>query len=53
MLEAPDERLAELRIETLRSVPGIAGIDVVYADFEDLLEPSGRPDSPPELREES
>ena len=31
----------------------IAGIDVIYADFEDLLEPSGLPDAPPEVREES
>jgi hypothetical protein len=41
VLETDSEREAELRIQALRSVSGIAGVDVVYADFEDLLE---RPD---------
>lgn len=49
VLESPDERAAESRIDGLRRVPGIAGVDVVYADFEDLLE---RPSSP-DAREES
>ena len=37
VLESADQREAEARIDTLRSVRGIAAIDVVYADFEDLL----------------
>ena len=42
VLEATSEREAEERIDFLRRVPGIAGVDVVYADFEDLLmRPSG------------
>ena len=49
VLESPGEREAEQRIDGLRRVPGIAGVDVVYADFEDLLErPHGTDD-----REES
>ena len=46
VLEAPDPRRAESRIDGLRRVAGIAGVDVVYANFEDLLE---RP-SPPDAR---
>lgn len=42
VLDAPDERGAEERIDRLRRVPGIAGVDVVYADFEDLLDPAAR-----------
>jgi hypothetical protein len=38
VLESPDPRAAESRIDGLRGVPGISGVDVVYADFEDLLE---------------
>jgi hypothetical protein len=49
VLESPGEREAELSIDALRRVPGIAGVDVVYADFEDLLE---RP-AAPGAREES
>ena len=49
VLESPDERAAESRIDGLRRVPGIAGVDVVYADFEDLLERPSRTDA----REES
>lgn len=37
VLEAGSERAAETQIDALRAVPGIAGVDVVYADFEDLL----------------
>jgi hypothetical protein len=37
VLESESERAAELQIDALRTVPGIAGVDVVYADFEDLL----------------
>ena len=37
VLEAESERAAEIRLDALRAVPGIAGVDVVYADFEDLL----------------
>jgi nitrate reductase NapAB chaperone NapD len=39
VLEAPDPRRAESRIDSLRAIPGIADVDVVYADLEDLLEP--------------
>ena len=49
VLESPDPDRAESRIDALRQVAGIAGVDVVYADFEDLLE--GPP--PPDAREES
>ncbi len=43
VLESRDERDAEARIEGLRRLPGIAGVDVVYADFEDVIErPSAR-----------
>jgi len=38
VLESPGQKEAEARIDGLRRVPGIAGVDVVYADFEDLLE---------------
>ncbi len=48
VLESPDTRRAESRIDGLRGIPGIAGVDVVYADFEDLLEPSAA-----DAREES
>jgi len=40
VLDAVDEQQAEDRIDRLRRVPGVAGVDVVYADFEDLLEPA-------------
>lgn len=49
VLESPGQEEAEARIDALRRVPGIAGVDVVYADFEDLLE---RPEAP-DVREES
>jgi nitrate reductase NapAB chaperone NapD len=49
VLESPDEHRAESRIDGLRRIPGIAGVDVVYADFEDLLERRSSPDA----REES
>ncbi len=38
VLESPGKQEAEARIDGLRRVPGIADVDVVYADFEDLLE---------------
>ncbi len=38
VLESPDARRAESRIDGLRQLPGIAGVDVVYADFEDMFE---------------
>jgi hypothetical protein len=50
VLETQDQSEAESRIDGLRQVPGIAGVDVVYADFEDLLE---RPLSPNAREEES
>jgi nitrate reductase NapAB chaperone NapD len=37
VFESESEHAAETQIDALRSVPGIAGVDVVYADFEDLL----------------
>jgi hypothetical protein len=37
VLEAASECAAEIEIDALRSVPGIAGVDLVYANFEDLL----------------
>jgi len=40
VLEANDEATAESRIHELQRIDGIAAVDVVYADFEDLLEPS-------------
>ena len=49
VLESPDARRAESRIDGLRALPGVAGVDVVYADFEDLHERSPAPDA----REES
>jgi hypothetical protein len=52
VLDAPNKDQAETRIDELRGIPGIAGVDVVYADFEDLLEPSAASVSP-EDREES
>ena len=45
VLESPDASRAESRIEGLRAIPGIAGVDVVYADFEDLLERSPSADA--------
>ncbi len=45
VLESPDEREAESRIDGLRAIPGIAGVDVVYADFEDLIERSPSADA--------
>lgn len=59
VLEAVDEDSAESRIRELGRIPGIATVDVVYADFEDLLEPSLLPKTSPntpnplEAREES
>jgi nitrate reductase NapAB chaperone NapD len=38
VLEAASAREAEARIDSLRCLGGVAGVDVVYADFEDLLE---------------
>jgi hypothetical protein len=49
VLESPDPHAAESRIDGLRGFPGHAGVDVVYANFEDMLE---RP-SPAAAREES
>ena len=40
VLEAPDKDRAETRIDELRDIPGVSDVDVVYADFEDLLEPA-------------
>jgi nitrate reductase NapAB chaperone NapD len=40
VLEADSPDQAESRIAALRALPGIAAIDVVYADFEDLLTPA-------------
>jgi hypothetical protein len=48
VLEAPDEAAAERRIEALRRVPGVATVDVVYADFEDRLAPFSHPKELPE-----
>jgi nitrate reductase NapAB chaperone NapD len=48
VLESKTESEAEARIDALRSVPGILGVDVVYADFEDLLTGT----APPFAREE-
>jgi hypothetical protein len=45
VLESPDPRRAESRIDDLRAIPGIAGVDVVYADFEDLIERSSSADA--------
>ena len=45
VLEATGSREAEDRIDGLREIPGIAFVDVVYADFEDLIERSPRADA--------
>ena len=37
VLEAGSEAAVEERVEAVRGLPGVAGVDVVYADFEDLL----------------
>ena len=37
VLEAASECEGEARVDWLRGLPGVAGVDVVYADFEDLL----------------
>jgi nitrate reductase NapAB chaperone NapD len=37
VLESDSERAAEAQVDALRRVPGVAAVDVVYADFEDLL----------------
>jgi hypothetical protein len=37
VIECESKDAAETQIDTLRAVPGIAGVDIVYADFEDLL----------------
>jgi len=52
VLEAPNKDCAETRIDELRCIPGVAGVDIVYADFEDLLEPAS-PSVLPVDREES
>ena len=49
VLESQNEHAAEARIDDLRRLPGIACVDVVYADFEDLLEQPASTDA----REES
>jgi hypothetical protein len=49
VLDVDSERDAELRIEALRSLEGISHVDVVYADFEDLLERPGMADAREEL----
>lgn len=46
VLEARSECQAEAHIEGLRSLSGISGVDVVYADFEDLLPCSPRAGGP-------
>ncbi len=52
VLEARDQQAAESRILELTGLPGITSVDVVYADFEDLLPPAVSFASP-EAREES
>jgi hypothetical protein len=52
VLDASDEAAAERRIETLRRVPGIATVHVVYADFEDRLAPFPLEQELPETHEE-
>jgi nitrate reductase NapAB chaperone NapD len=37
VLESPTNDLVEARVNALREIGGVAGVDVVYADFEDLL----------------
>jgi hypothetical protein len=37
VLEANTTGEAEACVDALHAVPGVAGVDVVYADFEDLL----------------
>jgi hypothetical protein len=37
VLDAKTEAEAQVRIDSLLRVIGVAGVDVVYADFEDLL----------------
>ena len=37
VLETASEREGEARVDWLRSLTGVAGVDIVYADFEDLL----------------
>ena len=37
VLESSSKREAEARVEVLHRVSGIAAVDVVYTDFEDLL----------------
>ena len=49
VLECPSAPEAERRVDELRRIPGIAGVDVVYAHFEDLLEGPAAPTA----REES
>jgi len=49
VLEADSEHDAEERIRSLRSLEGISYVDVVYADFEDLLERPGMTDAREEL----
>ena len=41
VIESESKQAAETQIDALRVVPGVAGVDVVYADFEDLLGGSG------------
>ena len=38
VLESGTPEQAEARVEALRDVPGVVGVDVVYADFDDLLD---------------
>ena len=51
VLDAPDKDRAETRIDELCCIPGVAAVDVVYADFEDLLEPSASSVSPEDSEE--
>ncbi len=37
VLESATTDEAEARVDALRDLAGVAGVDVVYADFEDLL----------------
>ncbi|MDJ0785403.1 MAG: hypothetical protein QNK05_01270 [Myxococcota bacterium] len=36
-LDTATDAEVEARVEAIRAVPGVAGVEVVYADFEDLL----------------
>jgi nitrate reductase NapAB chaperone NapD len=44
VLDSNTAHAAEARVDMLRAVPGVANVDIVYADFEDLIArgPEGR-----------